>query len=177
MKAKLALLTALAVASSPVLAQEYDDYARVRSVTPEYEQVNTPREVCRSEYIPGPTRTAERSYAGPLLGGIAGALIGAQVGKGNGNKAATAAGAIAGTLVGSNLSNGWAAASSGPQEVRRCRVTDRWETRVTGYRVVYEYAGRTYSAVLPYDPGSRLRVRVVVEPAGGDGGYPNRWDD
>jgi hypothetical protein len=52
-------------------------------------------------------------------------------------------------------------------------MVDDWQTRVTGYRVTYEYAGRSYTSVLPYDPGRRLAVRVDVEPAGG--GY--RRDD
>ena len=59
-------------------------------------------------------------------------------------------------------------AAYGPAEVERCRVvTDyRSEERVVGYRVAYEYAGRTYQTVTDYHPGSELRVRVQVTPEG-----------
>jgi hypothetical protein len=30
--------------------------------------------------------------------------------------------------------------------------------------VTYEYHGRMYSTVMPYDPGERMRVRVSVVP-------------
>jgi uncharacterized protein YcfJ len=53
------------------------------------------------------------------------------------------------------------------REVRRCRMVDQWETRISGYLVTYEYGGRSYTTVLPYDPGHRLAVRVNVEPVVG----------
>ena len=40
--------------------------------------------------------------------------------------------------------------------MRRCRTVDHFESRLAGYRVAYEYQGRTYTTFLPYDPGSRL---------------------
>jgi len=42
---------------------------------------------------------------------------------------------------------------------------DHWDNRLIGYRVVYAYAGRSYSALLPQDPGRRIPVRVSVSPA------------
>jgi uncharacterized protein YcfJ len=111
---------------------------------------------------------------GPLIGGVAGGLLGAQVGEGSGRVAASAAGAAVGAIVGDRLGNRDRGREEYyEREVRRCRMVDDWQTRVTGYRVTYEYAGRSYTSVLPYDPGRRLAVRVDVEPAGG--GY--RRDD
>ena len=184
MKTGIAVLTALFTLSNPAWAdheREFSrnasqDFARVISSTPEYERVNNPRQECSSEYIPGTTYRHEqadsgRSYTGTIVGGITGALLGSRLGKGNGNRAATAAGAIAGAVIGDQIQENGRSARQGDvyaehgREVQRCRVVDNWDNRVTGYRVVYEYAGRSYSAVLPQDPGRRIPVRVSVTPA------------
>ena len=54
------------------------------------------------------------------------------------------------------------------QPVQRCRtVTSQVrDERVVGYRVGYEYAGRRYETMTDYHPGSEIRVRVDVSPAG-----------
>ena len=51
--------------------------------------------------------------------------------------------------------------------VQRCEVRyeKRYEERIDGYRVTYEYNGREYTTRLPYDPGERIRVRVAVAVA------------
>jgi uncharacterized protein YcfJ len=97
------------------------------------------------------------------------------VGKGSGRVAASAAGAAIGAIVGDRLSNRDTREEFYEREVRRCRMVDNFETRITGYRVTYEYAGRTYTAMLPYDPGPRLPVHISVEPAGG-GSQPYDYD-
>lgn len=159
------LLTLLLTCSSAVWAHQYDDYAQVLNTVPEYERVNTPREQCYSEYEPVARQHQERDIGGSIIGGVTGGLLGAQIGKGNGNKAATAVGAITGAIVGDRIQNQNRDDSYGMHEVRRCRVTDHWENRLTGYRVTYEYAGRRYTSVLPEDPGPRLPMHVSVEPA------------
>jgi len=183
-KKGMSLFSILALTSTAVLAghdndyarETYGDYARVSSVTPEYERVNNPRQECSSEYIPGTVYRNEqadsgRSYTGTIVGGIAGALLGSRLGKGNGNRAATAAGAIAGAVIGDQIQESGRAARSGAvyvehgREVQRCRVVEHWDNRLIGYRVVYQYAGRSYSALLPQDPGRRIPVRVSVTPA------------
>ena len=52
------------------------------------------------------------------------------------------------------------------RSIERCdmRYRDRYEERIDGYEVTYEYAGRQYVTRMPYDPGERLRVRVDVTP-------------
>ena len=166
----IAIAVALAAGAPAAFAGHgYDDYARVTDVDPQYERVNIPRKDCYTEYEPqGYYRSEHRSLVGPLIGGVAGGLLGAQVGEGSGKVAAAAAGAAVGAIVGDRLDNrdrdrqvvyG--------QEVRRCRLVDQWETRISSYRVTYEYAGRSYTTVLPYDPGGRLAVRVNVAPAEG----------
>jgi len=141
------------------------DQARVRDVSPEYEKINVPRTECRSEYIPNSYRRHDSgNLLGPVIGGVAGGLLGAQVGRGNGRTAAAAAGAAIGALTGDRLSRRDDDYGYGEREVRRCRDVDQWESRIVGYRVAYEYHGRNYTTVLPYDPGNRLRVRVSVDP-------------
>lgn len=87
--------------------------------------------------------------------------MGNQVGGGNGRTAATAAGAIAGAIVGDRVENNQQVAD---QPVQQCRTIDDWQSRNNGYSVTYEYNGRTYTSILPYDPGSRLRLRVSLTP-------------
>jgi len=162
-KLNLALFAAALVASSAALADDSDDYARVKSATPEYERVNSPRQECHGEYVPGSRRSGERTYGGSIIGGITGAIVGNQIGGGHGREAATALGAITGAIVGDRVQNSARDDDEG-REVRRCRSVDHWERRLTGYRVVYEYGGRKYSTFMPNDPGRELRVRVAVEP-------------
>lgn len=148
---------------SVATAAEFEDYARVVSVTPQVEQVNYPQQECTTEYVPV-QRQASRGVGGSILGGIAGGILGNQVGGGSGRSVATAAGAIAGAIAGDRMENNNAGATTEQQPVRQCRTVDNWQTRNNGYAVTYEYQGHTYTSVLPYDPGSRMRVRVSVIP-------------
>lgn len=185
LKKQASFLAALLVASTSAMAGHddeytrgrYEDYARVRNVTPEYENVNNSRQVCSNEYSQDSGRRyepsrAERSYSGTVLGGITGALVGSRFGKGNGNSAAIAAGAIAGAVIGDKVQGNGSAYSEDDDDydrrgrvVRRCHNVDNWEKHLTGYRVVYEYAGRAYTTVMPNEPGRTIPVRVSVVPA------------
>ena len=174
----LFLMSAIALGfATQASAADYDDFARVISVTPQVEQVNYPRQDCRTEYEQVPRhqqqRQADRSNGGAIIGGIAGGLLGSQVGGGNGRLAATAAGAITGALVGDRMdnngnNNNYNNYNNQPsyetRPVRQCRNMDSWETRTTGYAVTYEYMNRTYTTIMPYDPGSRLRLHVSLTP-------------
>lgn len=177
MKRKISMTTFVALVCSAPVAQAnhvFEDYARVIEVTPQYEEVNLPRKTCTSEYIPERQRP-RGSLAGPLIGGIAGGVLGAQVGKGNGRVASSAAGAAIGAIVGDRLSKR-SRDEYYEREVTRCEMVDHWETRLNGYRVVYRYQGQTRTAILPYDPGRRLRLRVAVEPLGAEQGTGDKWD-
>jgi uncharacterized protein YcfJ len=171
-----------ASASATAVAADYDDFAKVTNVTPQIEQINRPRQECKTEYVQvnrqvqtqqQQPRSGERSNGGAVVGGIAGAILGNQVGRGNGRTAATAAGAVIGAITGDRIDNGSNSGNSQPvtetitseQPVQRCRAVDHWESRTTGYSVNYEYKGRSYNAILPYDPGTRLKVNISVTPA------------
>lgn len=155
----LACCGALATAAAADAA-EFDDYARVLSVTPQVEQVNYPQQECRTEYVP---IQRQRGIGGSIVGGLAGGIIGNQVGGGSGRTVATAAGAIAGAIVGDRIENNQAGAT-GHQPVQQCRTVDNWQSRISSYAVTYEYRGHTQTSVMPYDPGERLRLRVSFAP-------------
>lgn len=149
----------------------YTDWARVTRVTPQYEQINTPRQVCTNEIVyrdePVYRRDEGRSYGGAVIGGIAGGILGNQVGRGDGRTAATAAGAVVGAIVGDRIDNGGHRRieyEARGREVKRCHSVDEWESRLTGYHVEYEYNGHRYSQFMTDAPGRRLKVRVSVTP-------------
>lgn len=177
MKILTSSTTLIALLCAAPLAQAepfFEDYARVIEVTPQYEEVNVPRKECTSEYVP--EREHRRgSLAGPIIGGIAGGVLGAQVGSGSGRVASSAAGAAIGAIVGDRLSQR-GQHEYYEREIRRCELVDHWETRLSGYRVVYRYRGHVQTAILPYDPGRRLRVRVAIEPVGQEQNISDKWD-
>jgi uncharacterized protein YcfJ len=167
MKTPTSIATLVALMCAAPLAQanqSFEDYARVIEATPQYEEVNVPRRECTTEYVPE-RKHRSGSLAGPIIGGIAGGVIGAQVGSGNGRVASSAAGAAIGAIVGDRLSQR-GQDKYHEREVRRCEIVDHWETRLNGYRVVYRYRGHVQTAILPHDPGRRLRVRVAIELVG-----------
>ena len=105
---------------------------------------------------------------GELIGGAAGGIIGNQIGSGSGKTAATAAGALLGSLIGDELQNGpdrrrQAEANAKYRKVRVCSYAEREKKIITGYNVVYEYAGRQFSGVLPYKPGSVVDIQVSAQ--------------
>lgn len=166
------------------------DMARVVSVDPIVEPGQPEvRQQCWSEPAPSyaysnrgypnDPRYAARgqtSGGGALIGAIAGGVLGNSVGDGDGRKAATVIGAVLGGTIGNNIERNGRyrndpyrhQAAAYPQPVQRCRTvtTQVRDERVVGYRVGYEYAGRRYETMTDYHPGSEIRVRVDVSPAG-----------
>lgn len=166
LSAKL-LVSALSVGALPfVQAADFEEFGRVVRVSPQVEQVNRPRQECRTEYVQVQQPQQARSAGGSIIGGIAGALIGNQVGGGSGRTVATAAGAIAGAVAGDRVDNAnQPQGGVSEQAVRQCRTVDHWESRTNGYEVTYDYRGRNYTSIMSYDPGERVKLRVSVEPA------------
>jgi uncharacterized protein YcfJ len=161
-----AVLLAAGFVVLPATANDvYYDTARVVHVTPVTERVNSPRQECHAEYIQESYRSGGRDNAGAIIGGIAGGLIGSQVGKGNGRVAAAAVGAATGAIVGDRIGN-----SPGPEygnstrQVERCTMVDNWQTVNRGYNVIYRFNDRTYTTMMPYEPGNTIRIRITVSP-------------
>src|SRR5450830_1562443 len=159
----LSLSTALiasGLAMPAAQAADFEEYARIVNVVPQVEQVNMPRQECQTVYE-NVQQPQERSNAGGIVGG----LLGSQVGGGNGRIAAAAAGALTGAIVGDRVDNNNNQPSGyTTRPVRQCRNVDNWQTRTNGYAVTYEYNGRSYTSIMPYDPGARLRLRVSITP-------------
>ena len=148
----------------------YEDRARVISVTPQYERVNTPSQECRTEYVrESYYEQPQRSPGGAILGGITGGLLGSTIGRGSGRVAAAAVGAGIGAVVGDRIDNdhnyhGRERVETRP--VERCVTVDNWQNVPAGYLVNYEYNGRQYSTVTERDPGRFIPVHVEVRPNG-----------
>lgn len=165
---RFALVCLLATGVVGVHAETFFDNARVRSAEPQYESINVPRNECSTHWVNETRRTAGGgpNYGGAIVGGVAGAVLGNQVGKGHGREAATAVGAVVGAFAGDRLAN----RDQGeqyevvPREVTSCRTVDDVQTRITGYRVTYDYRGQNYTTMMRENPGPTLQVRVSVEP-------------
>ena len=188
---RFAIASLLAASVVGAQAHTFIDQARVRSVDPQYENVGVPRNECSSQWINETRRVgggdyyggsgygqggvSAGNYGGAVIGGVAGAILGNQVGKGSGRQAATAVGAVVGAFAGDRIGNQGQYQpqyqaqyqpqyQEVPREVTRCRTVNDVQTRITGYRVNYEYRGQTYSALTRENPGHQMPVRVTVEP-------------
>lgn len=160
-----------ATVSSPAFASydDYEDRARVISVTPQFERVNTPRQECRTEYVRESYYEApQRSLGGAIIGGVAGGLIGSRFGGGSGRVATAALGAGVGAIVGDRIDNRYAYGRERVQTrpVESCVTVDNWHQVPAGYLVNYEYNGRQYTTVTNQDPGRFIPVHVEVRPNG-----------
>ena len=178
---RIATIFLATAAAAGVQAQTFNDTARVRHVEPQYEQVSVPRQECHTQWVTDYQPVAvqqpaasNRNYTGLVLGGVVGGLAGNQIGKGHGREAATAVGAVVGALAGEHLAgqNGWGGQQAQPvqqqpvqRQVQNCRPVNDVQSRLTGYRVTYEYQGRSYTTVTREQPGRTLPVQVTVAPA------------
>ena len=113
--------------------------------------------------------TAGRTVAG-VVGSVLGAVVGSQVGNGSGRYIGSAVGAAVGGVAGQSVYEHSQAQRRPLPPVTVCDPVPTNSaygnaSQATGqYDVTYEYAGRTYTARLPYRPGSTIRVRVDVQP-------------
>ncbi|HEY0563866.1 MAG TPA: glycine zipper 2TM domain-containing protein [Methylophilus sp.] len=159
-----------ATAALPAMAEhEYNDRARVLSVTPQVQRVNTPSQQCHTEYVRETVyESRQRSNTGAIVGGVAGGLVGSRFGGGNGRIVTAAIGAGLGAIVGDRIDNNRQPVREYVQDrpVERCTTVDRWDTVTTGYLVNYEYNGRQYSTLTDHDPGRFIPVNVEVQPSG-----------
>ncbi len=149
---KKLLVVALAAVAGVCAAQEM---GRVVSSTPMIQQVAVPRQVCTNEQV---AVEGQKSGAGAVMGGIAGGAMGNAVGDGGGRAAATMIGIIGGAMLGNKIEG-----SQQPQvqNVQRCSTQTFYENRTVSYSVVYEFAGKQYSVIMPRDPGPNIRLQIT----------------
>jgi uncharacterized protein YcfJ len=148
---KLLTSTLLLAAAGAAQAQEI---GQVVSRTALYQQVAVPRQTCTTAPV---TVQNPSSGAGALMGAIAGGAVGSQFGGGSGNALATMAGVFGGAILGDRIEN----PGSRIQNQTTCTTQNIYENRLTGYQVVYDYAGKQYTVQLPQDPGPTLLLQVT----------------
>lgn len=146
------LATTLLLATAG-LAQA-QEVGQVISRTAVYQQVAVPRQMCTQSpmAVQNPT-----SGAGALMGAIAGGAVGNQIGGGSGRALATIAGVMGGAMMGDRIES----PGSQVQNQTTCTTQTVYENRLTGYNVVYEYAGKQYNVQLPQDPGPTIQLQVT----------------
>lgn len=164
----------IAAVNTAYADSEFVDKARVISVAPQVQQVNQPRQECRTEYVRESVYESNRSNSGAVVGGVAGGLLGSTIGRGAGRVAAAAVGAGIGAIVGDRVGNqgSYGGERVVTRPVDRCVTVDNWQTVTTGYLVQYEYQGRQYSTMMDRDPGQTLDVSVMVRPSYGAAPMP-----
>ncbi|PUE62939.1 hypothetical protein B9Z45_02455 [Limnohabitans sp. 2KL-17] len=146
-------LTALVLLATAGLAQA-QEVGQVISRTAFYQQVAMPRQTCSQAPVAVQNPT---TGAGALMGAIAGGVIGNQIGGGSGRALATMAGVVGGAIMGEKVEN----PGSQVQNQTTCTTQTVYENRLTGYNVVYEYAGKQYNVQLPQDPGPTIQLQVT----------------
>jgi len=141
------------------------DQAKVVEVLPirEVVRLNTPRQECWTEEVEH-VRHYDGEGAYTLAGSILGGVVGHQFGGGSGRHVATAAGSVLGAVIGHDIGRGHDRTYTTME--RRCQTVNdyREQERIVGYRVTYDYDGRTYTADMDRHPGRYVRVRVSVDP-------------
>ena len=144
------------------------EYATVLESRPVYREVRVSEPVreCWDEPVYH-TQRQHKSVGGMLAGGLIGGVIGHQVGSGRGNKVATALGTLIGAKIGHDAINGEVQNRriiAGYDE--HCNIADRvsYEQVLDGYDVSYEYRGRQYQLMMPYDPGRHIKMRIEFAP-------------
>jgi uncharacterized protein YcfJ len=127
----------------------------VISATPVYQQVAVPRQVCIDQLV---SVQQPKSGAGALVGAIVGGALGnAAGGHGAGRAAGTVIGALGGSVVGDRIEG---SAEPELRSVRQCSTQTAYENRAVAYNVVYEFAGKQYSAQMQNDPGPTLALQI-----------------
>lgn len=152
----------------------YEDYARVVSAKPIYEDVEViiPRRECRTEqrvshHHQPHHHTRRASYTGPLAGALLGGILGNQFGGGSGKTALTIGGALLGASIGDDVTgkHRYPPNYERPrrfENVEHCEIVDYVEIReeLVGYRVKYRYNGKIYRTRMDSHPGDTVRVSV-----------------
>lgn len=127
---------------------------QVISRTALFQQVAVPQSNCANTPV---TVQGPKSGAGAMMGAIAGAAVGSQIGGGQGQVLATMAGMVGGAMMGDNIEK---PAPSQTYNQTTCTTQSAYESRLVGYQVVYEYAGKQYTVQLPQDPGPTIALQV-----------------
>jgi uncharacterized protein YcfJ len=149
------LMIALGAGLFVSLSAQAQVYGTVISSTAIQKQTPVTKQVCTEQQVVVPQ---QKSGAGTIMGGIAGGTIGNAIGKGDGNALATVLGVVGGAMLGDKIEG---EKPPRTQIVQNCTNQTVYETRITGYQVVYEYAGKRYTVEMPRDPGPTVTLQVT----------------
>jgi len=133
------------------------DYARVIESHPVYSDAGR-REECwsnRDNRFEEPHNRPNTTAGGTAAGAVVGGVVGHQFD--NGSAGATLGGALIGGLIGNRVAKEHDENRDPDMDYSRCRVAEG-DHAIQGYQTRYEYRGREYTAMLPEQPGSTLRV-------------------
>ena len=129
-------------------------------------QIRKPRQECHAEQVTRQQQPKdEHRVAGTLVGAVLGGVVGNQFGGGNGKKVATVAGAAAGGYAGNQVQDRMQKGNTYTTTEQRCSTVYDIEERPAGYKVTYEYGGKTSTVHMHHDPGKHLPVedgQVVI---------------
>lgn len=159
--------TLIAILLTAVAIPSFAEYADVTSVRPIVRNVNhrVPVETCWDERVVHNGGKYSRGTQ-TIIGAVIGGALGNAVGHGKSNKKmGVVVGSILGGAVGRHHHDSTPSRSYTTYN-ERCSTgyeNDRYE-EVVGYRVTYEYNGRTYHTRTNRHPGDRIRVNVSVTP-------------
>jgi uncharacterized protein YcfJ len=134
------------------------DSARVIDSRPVYAD-NGRREECwsnKDNRFEEPHDRPNNKPAGTAAGAVVGGVVGHQFD--NGSAGATLGGALIGGLIGNRVAREHDEGKDPDIDYSRCRVIAEGDRVLQGYQTRYEYRGREYTAMLPSQPGDRLRV-------------------
>ena len=141
------------------LVKSGPEYAEVLAVEPINQNVKTPRQVCKDVAVTHQKPVKDQhQIAGTVLGAVAGGLLGNQVGGGTGKKIATVAGAVGGGYAGNKVQENMQNNDTYTTTETRCNTVNDISTKVIGYNVKYDLAGKVGQVRMDQDPGSRIPV-------------------
>ncbi|MDI3261266.1 MAG: glycine zipper 2TM domain-containing protein [Fulvimonas sp.] len=138
-------------------------YAKVVSVEPVRETVNTPHEVCHDEVVRHTAPPSDQhQIAGTAIGAVVGGVLGHQIGGGSGRTLATVAGAVGGGYAGKKIQESNQHGTVSTTTRKRCETVTESTTQIVGYDVRYEYNGVTRTVRMDHDPGDRVEIQEGV---------------
>jgi uncharacterized protein YcfJ len=135
-------------------------YARVVSVTPVTEQVQTPREECHDQVVTRqkPVKDTHR-IAGTVVGAVAGGLLGNAIGGGGKNTGAKIAGAAVGGYAGNKTQEKMQQNDTYQTTERVCNTVVDVGERTVGYDVKYLIGDELGTARMDHDPGDTIPLK------------------
>jgi uncharacterized protein YcfJ len=161
------LLTAIAVLGFATAAQAQTEFATITKITPNYQNISTPRHRtdCNIIEVPVYGSQGQSSIGDTVLGAVIGGAVGNQFGGGRGKDAMTVLGAI----VGADVANkrGGQQQIVGYRQEQVCQNVTFYETQeqIKNYTITYEWNGMRGRTVTynNYRVGDSIPVTVSIQ--------------